>query len=280
MPVKLATRTKTYPVLLQSDLKYGTAAIRAYDMYYPDVADLSTFPIVVILHGGGWANLSKTTLASFPQIRPIARLGYVVYSLNFTNCVLADSATWFPQNVTDIRCFLGFLGEGLGMGDTSKITIWGYSSGSHLGLMTTLAPKSTWVEAEHPSSNYTIVACMVGSTPCDLSSLYTDSVPAQVPVQTLLGYLPASNPAGALAASPSGWITNSPPPPPIYMSSGTADATIPDSQTIAFTAQAAGLGITLNTASFAGYDHADAHWFDGNSQPFVNLHTFVERFGR
>ncbi len=280
MPVKLATRTKTYPVVVTSNLKYGAAAIRAYDMYAPDVADLSTFPILVILHGGGWQNLSKTTLSSFPQIKPLARLGYVVYSLNFTNCIQGDASTSFPVNVTDIRCFLGFLGEGLGQGDTTKITIWGYSSGSHLGLLHALAPKSTWVEAEHPSSNYTIVACMVGSTPCDLSSLYTSSVIAQQPVEALLGYVPASNPAGALAASPSGWITNSPPPPPIYMSSGTADVTIPDSQTIAFTAQALALGITLNTASFAGYDHADAHWFDIASQPFVNLQVFAERFSR
>ncbi len=278
MPVKLATRTKTYPVALQSNLKYGTAAIRAYDVYYPDVADVSGFPIVVILHGGGWQNLSKTTLASFPQIRPIARLGYVVYSLNFTNCIQGDASTSFPVNVTDIRCFLGFLGEGLGMGDTTKITIWGYSSGSHLGLLHTLAPKSTWVEAEHPSSNYTIVNCIVGSTPCDLSSLYTSSAIAQQPIEALLGYVPASNPAGALIASPSNYVSGT--PPPIYMSSGTADVTIPDSQTIAFVAQCALAGITIASASFVGYDHADSHWFDLFSQPFVNLHTFVERFGR
>ncbi len=287
MPIRLATRTKTYPTTTQSDLSYGVAAIRRYDAIYPDIADLSAQPVMVFIHGGGWVSGSKSGDSTWIAISPLfARLGYVCYSINYTlaNMVVVPAdGTRFPVPQQDCRSFLGYLGGGggvgLGNGDVNKITMWGNSSGSQMALLMALAPKATFVEAENPSTNYTVVAALTQCSPTDLLTLYNTSVNAQLPVRQHLGFDPNSDTTTAANASPDHYVGAS--SLPIYLQQGATDPVVVPAQTSDMAATYASAGATMFSNIYAGVGHSnDAAWNTAYNYVFTARQNYTEGYGR
>ncbi len=254
MPIRLSIRTKTYTMLSLLDQKYGVPAIRAYDVYYPDIADLTQQPIVLFIHGGGWISGTKSDVTSHPDTRAaLARLGYVVYSINYR----LGPTFVHPDHVTDVQGFLGFLGAGGGIGNKNNIIVTGDSAGAHLGMLVGIPPNGTWVDSENPSTDYTITGIVSESGPTDIGALYlVTDIGGQNSIRVgLLGYVPATNPSGALNASPINYVASS--IPWLLMQSGSADVTVVPQQSLDMLNALVSAGATkASRLLYTGFDHA------------------------
>ncbi len=284
MPIDLATRTKTYPVIIGANgQKYGAAAIRLYKTIYPDIADLSAQPIMLFIHGGGWSGGSyfndNTVIKQLPAL---ARIGWVCYTIDYTRTVHGDASTQWPQQAVDVQGFLGALADGTIVGgNTANIWLLGYSAGSHLAMMQGLAGKGHWPDSEHPSTAYTVQGIISRSGPTNLERLYasTGNPVNQTAISDLLGYVPSTNSAGALLASPEGYISAS--PPHLMLMGGSLDTDIPPTDQSAITAGLfATAGATVFYNLYAGLDHSSVEWTLTTSQVYYDLQAFAEGYGR
>lgn len=113
------------------NLCYSTTTLNSYhllDLYIPQ-GRKDNIPFVIYIHGGGWDHGDKS------MITPLELLNHkiAVASINYS---LSGSAK-FPRPLEDCREALNWIvenGKQYGL-DTTRIGIWGVSSGGHLALM-------------------------------------------------------------------------------------------------------------------------------------------------
>lgn len=117
-------------VELDIDYCAGDPAQRL-DLYFPEHRNATPTPVVVHVHGGGWARGDKASGPWFLFVGEelIAR-GYVVASANYR---LAPVHQW-PAQIEDVACAIRYLREhaaSFGI-DPQRIGVWGNSAGGHL----------------------------------------------------------------------------------------------------------------------------------------------------
>lgn len=275
---RVAVHAATPSLTTLSNQSYGAASIRKYDLYYPNLPDLNNRPILIWIHGGGWTGLDKADADKVGALQALAKAGFIVYSINYT-LAAGTAPTRFPVQIQDIKTLLSFIAEGLGTGDAQRISLWGYSAGGHLALVTALTPASTFTDAtDHTSTAYTIKSVAGGSPPTDLESLYAISATCVSVCPVLLGYVPSTNSAGALAASPSGYVAAT--SIALQLQGGTADVGVPDSQNTDLITAFAGVGVTVGHLLYTGYAHTDADYFAATGTAFRDTFNFLLAHGR
>ncbi|KAF0173024.1 MAG: hypothetical protein FD162_1902 [Rhodobacteraceae bacterium] len=139
---------KTYVRLGGRDLRYDIAMPAAPGKY----------PLLILLHGGGFVSGDKT--AKFPEsdLRMVAARGYVVATLNYA---LAGPQAGegpqsnFPQAIKDLRCGVQYFRAAddpqLTKIDTARIGVLGTSAGGHLALLLgTAADETSFDDAACP----------------------------------------------------------------------------------------------------------------------------------
>jgi len=120
-------------------------------------------PVVVFIHGGGWANGDKDNVAY--QIFQVAQKGFVGVSVSYR---LISEAP-FPTCIEDVKQAIRFLKskEDVLPIDVERIGVWGYSAGAHLALMLGLSPSHLYQTDTLQSYNTSVKSLMVVSTPID-----------------------------------------------------------------------------------------------------------------
>ena len=114
----------------QSDVAYGSNALQKLDYYS---ANNAGSPILIMVHGGGWATGDKAN----PTFTYVAGLfknaGYAVVSINYR---LSTQAGYpgHPAIPSDVACAIAWtkLNAGSMNGDSAKIFMYGQSAGAHL----------------------------------------------------------------------------------------------------------------------------------------------------
>lgn len=121
-------------VRIEYDICYAKAAGSelCLDIYRPDVP--GEVPVVLYLHGGGWARGDKRDFAE--RLERMAANGVAVASANYR--LVPDHV--YPANIHDTKAAVRWLRangaqRGLGVGN---IGIWGASAGGYLAVMTGL----------------------------------------------------------------------------------------------------------------------------------------------
>ena len=101
------------------------------DFYLPDNCNAST-PVVLLIHGGGWAFLDKESCAGIAEF--LCENNFAVFNINYRLC---KSVPW-PACAADCLKAAEFLlsGGGLpaGSADFSRLIVCGGSAGGHLAL--------------------------------------------------------------------------------------------------------------------------------------------------
>ena len=99
------------------------------DLYLPKNQGLR--PVVLMIHGGGWANRSRDDMAGIS--RKLARQGYAVLNVNYR---FAPRFT-YPAQVLDLQQALAWIVENANQYrlDLQRVNTWGYSSGAHLAAL-------------------------------------------------------------------------------------------------------------------------------------------------
>lgn len=108
------------------------------DIYLPEGE--GNFPVIVLVHGGGFAFGDQTMPIILPVIKAGVENGYAVVSVDYRKS--AEAA--FPAALSDVKAAVRFIranAEYYGF-DPEHIAVWGESAGAYLSLMTALTPEA------------------------------------------------------------------------------------------------------------------------------------------
>lgn len=152
------------------------------DVYQPTgSAPSDGFPVVVVIHGGGWMGGDKWELGLYG--RSLAEAGMVAICINYRLAPVDK----FPAQIDDVRQALLWTRQQrdkLSL-DIDRLGVFGYSAGGHLALLAaSIADES--MEEQLIASNWPqeddrwaelpgIQAVCAGGPPCDFQSLPADN---------------------------------------------------------------------------------------------------------
>lgn len=123
----------------------SNAASQVMDIYLPEKAAGSD-PVIVVVHGGGFAFGSQTMDIIQPVIRAGTANGYVVASIDYRK----SGEAAFPAAVADVKAAVRYLkanAKTYGI-DPERVVVWGESAGAYLSVMTALTPEAAELDGD------------------------------------------------------------------------------------------------------------------------------------
>lgn len=157
------------------------------DLYLPRRA--GPRPLVLTVHGGGWANRDRSDMDSISL--QLVRRGYAVMNLEYRFAPRFR----YPAQIEDLQQALDWAGDNAERYrfDLERINAWGYSSGAHLAALL----GGIGHPGQGNSGQPRLRAVVAGGIPADLR-VYEDS-PI---VERFMGGVPADMPERYAQASP------------------------------------------------------------------------------
>ena len=121
-----------------TDIKYASnSEAQVLDIHQPEGA--GPHPVIVLVHGGGFAFGDQAMPIIQPVIDAAVNAGYAVVSVDYRK----SGEAAFPAALADVKAPVRFVrasAEEYGF-DADNIAIWGESAGAYLALMTALTPE-------------------------------------------------------------------------------------------------------------------------------------------
>ena len=221
----------TPAVTLLTDLDYlGPDRAEKLDAYLPDADRFpGPRPAVLLIHGGGWRICDKADARERNIGQNLAAHGYAVFSINYLlNVGEKDPATGrlklsrlaWPQNLHDCKSALRWIRAHAARFniDPARIATMGGSAGGHLAML-------VGATANHAEINrHGLYTDQSNAVACILN-FYGDYDIRGRRVSPFAGATPAETAANEDAASPVTYIDAH--TPPMFITHGTADTTIP-----------------------------------------------------
>ncbi|MCP5038807.1 MAG: alpha/beta hydrolase [Rhodobacteraceae bacterium] len=119
------------------NVKYGPAIRQSLDVYLPD--NPQGAPIMVMVHGGGWAIGNKSNKGSWKEKqRHWGARGYIFISVNYRMVPFADpleQARDVARAIAYVQAHAGEYG-----GDSNQMVVMGHSAGAHLVSLLAVDP--------------------------------------------------------------------------------------------------------------------------------------------
>jgi acetyl esterase/lipase len=210
------------------------------DAYRP--ADDTQHPLVVMIHGGGWARGGRFAMGLTKWAAYLATGGLAVVSIDYR---LAP-ATTYPDSFQDCLDAVDWAVEhadALGA-DPSRVGLWGDSAGGHLVLL--LATSQTNPAFSGPrlrSGGERLGGAVAFYPPTDLPALHEAERRGRTGTRSVRDFVGVD-----LESDPLRWREASPIEhvhaglPPIFLLQGTRDFLVPDSQARRFAERLAAVG--------------------------------------
>ena len=222
-----------------------------------------SLPLVVCIHGGGWAMGDKDQMA-WMAIR-YAQQGYIGVTLSYR----LNHEAPIPACIFDVKEAIRYLKHISSdiHADPERIAVLGYSAGAHLALMIGLSPKALEFKSDAYPRQDSSVDCVVAiSAPADLEELFQS--------QCILGFLVENISAYAnfiRTISPFAWMDRQ--QVPVLMLHGDQDRIVPSYNYENFAAKCDDL--TIN--NFELYvNEGGRHMFFFKEQQIT--HPIIDRF--
>jgi acetyl esterase/lipase len=117
---------------------YGNDPLQKLDFYKPE-GRADNAPLIVFVHGGGWAKGDKRNATGMAKIRHYRESGYAFASINYP---LVPHAT-VEQQAADVARAVAYLrGKASSLGiDPNRIVLMGHSAGAHLSALVGTDPQ-------------------------------------------------------------------------------------------------------------------------------------------
>ncbi len=193
------------------------------DIYYPDKLALgSRFPAVIVIHGGGFNDGDKARKREVNIAGTLAQHGFVAVSINYKLRRLPGQVTW-PQSLIDAKTAIRWLrseAEKLQI-DPDRIGVIGSSAGGNLAMMLALTRPQDGFEPEelYPGVSSEVKCAIDFYGAVDLMNYHDMKMFAKTREEAPELYVKASPVTYVHAAAP-----------PIMIVHGTADQTVPLTQ--------------------------------------------------
>ncbi len=243
------------------------------DLYlHADRARTKPRPLVIWVHGGGWARGDARQSGAFSDwpsvLAQLAARGYVVASVDYR---LSGEAK-FPAPVQDVKAAIRFLRSQAGAYgiDPTRVYLWGGSAGGHLASLAAMScgaaafdpPASTGrlsgseARSAKPLPQSDCVqgaAIWYGVFDFALGGDQPGSALSAKTLTNLLGCDPAACRDTVAAASPIHYVRRD--TPPLLLIHGTADSEVAFAQSEAMTARLKAVGVSVDFLPLPGIDH-------------------------
>ena len=200
---------------VEKDIVFGKAGDMPLrlDVYRP--TGPSKGMATIHIHGGGFVNGSKDTLAA--RVAPFVALGYTAIATQYR---LAGAVKW-PAQIHDIKAAIRWTranAKSLGI-DPEKIAVVGYSAGGHLALFAAATASRPEFEGSNgtPGAGTQLAACAAYYAAADVRRQADGSPHVLLPA--------GSDEEAHRAAAPATYITKAFPPTVLFH--GTLDVTVP-----------------------------------------------------
>lgn len=237
---------------LRTDIEYGTAGGESLklDVSVPDGA--GPFPAVILVHGGGWNGGDKSGGPQkgymAPMHAPLEKAGFAWFSINYR---LAPKHR-YPACIEDVETAIRWVKANAAEYhiDPARIVLAGESAGGHLvALAAVRMTEATRVAAFVPFyGRHDLVGAMLPSErlPKNLGELFGSEV------------LDAATEARLREASPLDHVRSG--LPPFLLVHGTADASVPYSQSVALAARLTVSGVACDLIMIKDGVHGMINW--------------------
>jgi acetyl esterase/lipase len=222
------------------NIPYGKHPQQKIDLYLPDKRDTSTTKLMVLIHGGAWANGDKADFA--PYIAQLKKRlpDYAFANVNYRLYNEPDNA--FPTQEKDVETAIEFLlKKSSEYGYSKKIVLLGASAGAHLALL--------------HGYKHQAEAIVSFFGPSDLEHLYNNPGYPIIPslLAKIAGGTPAENKAGYKASSPVNFVSRQ--SPPTILLHGTADMLVPVAQSKLLAQKLDQAGVSNQLVTYPGAGH-------------------------
>jgi acetyl esterase/lipase len=216
------------------------------------------FPVVVLIHGGGWFYGSHYDCVPF-SLR-LAEKGYVAVTVTYRFV----PAYRFPDQVHDVKCAVRWLRANAAKyrADPERIAVFGHSAGGHLACLLGMAGGQDGLEGDrgHEGQRSDVCCVVCTSALTDLGHLWVNPAPGftgigtKMAVQGFLGGPPAKAGKRYELASPISYAGKT--CPPTLLICGTKDELVPNEQSLRLEKKLreAGAVVRLLTLVGAGHD--------------------------
>jgi acetyl esterase/lipase len=130
-----ASSTENAPIVTQLDVTYGTAGGHPLllDVYEPADRASGLRPAVILIHGGGWTSLDKTTMRGMGTF--LARSGFVAFSVDYR--LMHGAENLWPAQLNDVQLAVRWIRANAAKYgvDPDHIGAFGHSSGAQLAAL-------------------------------------------------------------------------------------------------------------------------------------------------
>ncbi len=222
------------------DIAYGNIHnAQKLDVFTP--AATAPFPVVVLIHGGGWSQGDKQVYRNGTVLVSLLARGYAVIAINYRLSGVAK----YPAQIQDVKAAIRWVKSNAIAYklNPDRIGAWGSSAGGHL---TALLATSGGVNALEDftigdvSKNATIKAAINWFGPTDFLQMDAQAIAQECgaasathnsinsPESLLMGFSIKNNPVAVQLANPVYYVTAD--DPPMYLAHGLADCTVPYNQ--------------------------------------------------
>ena len=225
-------------IIIERDISYNKdrSNSQILDIYYLKDKPRSPRPAIVFIHGGSWKEGDKANTLLIEHSIKYAKKGYVCFSVNYR---LSPEAP-FPAAVHDVKCAVRWIkahAKAFSI-NPDLIGTMGNSAGGHLVSMLALTSEIPDFEGDGEWKNFSsdIHAAVNICGPTDFTVKITKDISDQADAIDSFLYGPEDTFENRKkAASPFIYIKNQ--APPFLVIHGTADKTVPVSQSDRFVSE-------------------------------------------
>jgi acetyl esterase/lipase len=277
-----ATDRVSGTVKVVSNLAYTRDGSRL-DVYAPasGTPPPGGWPVILAIPGGGWRKARRSDIAG--KTAGLTAQGFVVVPIDHVYDHPGGPSTW-PAAIDDVRDAIRWVRHNAVAlhVNPDKLVALGDSSGGHMAALAGLlpdgpvsadglpAPKGAAVSNSKISTR--VEAVVDFYAPIDLAAEWNAEPNARPYLLSFLGGSPGQVPGRYRAASPITYVN--PNSPPVFIAQGTADTTVPASQSKEFAIALASAGVKHELVLVPGAPHG--FFFGLQSRNMRNLVAFLD----
>jgi len=225
-------------------------ALRA-DLYLPQRS--GPLPVVMMIHGGGWANRSREDMTSIS--RALTRRGYAVMNLDYR---FAPRYT-YPAQLDDLQQAREWLAANAVRYqlDLDRVNAWGYSSGAHLAALLGSLEKDPLVDQAPTMPR--LRAVVAGGIPADLRKYSNSPI-----VMRFMGGAFDDMPGRYAEASPLYHVSAD--DPPVFLYHGKLDVLVSKDQSLDYYDALKEAGVETELYLHPLHGHMSMFLFGGDAE--------------